>query len=54
MVAGTWVLTQVDVYMYMYTSGDENHLCRVSLHESHDSSKAQKHGAGTQTAWDYI
>ena len=45
-------LAEVSVYMYMYTSGDENHLCGASLRESHDSLKAQilKHGVGTQTA----
>ena len=30
-----------------YTSGDENHLCRASLHESHKISlKAHRHAHG--------
>ena len=34
--------------LIIITSGDENHLCRASLHENHKVSlKAQKHGAGT-------
>ena len=35
--------------MYTYTSGDENHLCGVSLHESQDFFESQGMGAGDYT-----